>query len=114
MHLEVSFRNLNPRDEVRQRAQALFKKMEHFLDPAAEGQLIVAVEHGSAIVEMVVHTRGATFKSQEEDPDLRASLDKAMHSMENQLRRSKEKRVNRKGDSDLQGFEEADEEPTVV
>jgi ribosomal subunit interface protein len=96
MHLEVTFRNLNPREEIRRRAQALYNKLEHFLDAAATGQMVVGVEHGAAVVELVITSRGATYTVKEEDPDLRACLDRAMHSAENQLRRAKELRTNRR------------------
>jgi ribosome-associated translation inhibitor RaiA len=96
MHLEVTFRNLNPRDEIRRRAQALYDKLDHFLEQAATGHMIVGIDHGAAIVELVVTTRGQTYTVKEEDPDLRAALDRAMHSAENQLRRAKELRTNRR------------------
>ena len=111
MHLEVTFRNLNPREEVRKRAEALYEKLDRFLDAASEGQMTVGVEHGSAIVEVVVTSRGITYKSQEEDPDLRTALDRAMHSLENQLRRAKEKRTSHRGHTDAGAFDEADAEP---
>jgi ribosome-associated translation inhibitor RaiA len=96
MHLEVTFRNLNPREEIRRRAQALYKKLEHFLDAASTGQMVVGIDHGAAVVELVVTTRGATYTVKEEDPELRAALDRAMHSAENQLRRAKELRTSRR------------------
>ena len=111
MNLEVTFRNLNPREEVRKRAEALFEKLERFLDAAADGQMTVGVEHGAAIVEVVVTSRGVTYKAQEEDPDLRTALDRAMHGLENQLRRAKEKRTSHRSQQDPPGFDEADAEP---
>lgn len=95
MHLEVSFRNLKARDEIRVRAQTLFDKLERFLDSSTEGQLVVAVEHGNAIMELVVRSGGEVHSVTEEDTDLRASLDKAFHTMEDRLRRSKERRGDR-------------------
>ncbi len=111
MHLEVTFRNLNPRDEVRKRAQALYDKLDRFLDAASEGQMTVSVEHGAAIIEIVVTTRGTTFKVHEEDPDLRTSLDRAMHALENQLRRAKEKRTQHRQSEGGAEVEEFDAEP---
>ena len=95
MHLEVSFKNLRPREEIRTRAQALYGKLERFLDPAAEGTLLVNVEHGKAILELVVRTGGETHLVTEEDDDLRTALDRTFHTMEVRLGRSKEKRVGR-------------------
>jgi ribosome-associated translation inhibitor RaiA len=92
MHLEVSFRNLRPRDEVKARAQALYGKLERFLEPAAEGQLVVTVEHAKAIMELVIRTGGEVHTVNDE---LKAALDKTFHTMEVRLRRSKERRLDR-------------------
>lgn len=99
MHLEVSFRNLRARDEVKARAQALYAKLERFLDPAAEGQLVVAVEHSKAIMELVVRTGGEVHTVNEEDDELKTALDKAFHTMDVRLRRSKERRMDRQHES---------------
>jgi ribosomal subunit interface protein len=95
MHLEVSFRNLRSRDEVKTRAQALYAKLEKFLDPAAEASLVVTVEHAMAIMELIITTGGEVHTVKEEDPELRAALDKVFHTMDLRLRRSKEKRLDR-------------------
>jgi ribosomal subunit interface protein len=97
MQLEVTFRRLNPRDEVKKRAEALFAKFDRFLDPAAEGQLVVTVEHQQAICELVVISRGQTFKAEHADEQLRAAIDQVFHNMEEQLRRFKDKRTDRRG-----------------
>lgn len=94
MHLEVSFRNLRARDELKARAQALYDKLEKFLDPAAEGQLVVTVEHGNAILELVIRTSGEVHTVAEEDGELRSCLDRVFHTMEVRLRRSKERRLD--------------------
>lgn len=108
MHLEVTFKNLRPRDEIRRRASALHKKLERFLDPASEGQLVVAVEHGVACLELVMTVKGETHKAVEEHEDLRTALDKLFHTMEGQLRRSKERRIDRTrtGGPEVDGFVE--------
>lgn len=107
MHLEVSFKNLRPRDEIRQRGEHLYKKLSRFLDAASEGQLNVGIDHGKAVCELVVSAHGKMYSSTEEDDDLRTALDKLFHTMEGQLRRGKERRGERRrglpGKSD--GFE---------
>ena len=105
MHLEVTFKNLKPRDEIKKRAQALHKKLERFLDPASEGTLLVNVEHGSAVLELVITSHGESHVAKEEDPELRTSLDKVFHTMEQQLQRGKERRVSGRRDvSQPDGF----------
>ncbi|MBW1877937.1 MAG: ribosome-associated translation inhibitor RaiA [Deltaproteobacteria bacterium] len=95
MHLEVTFRNLAPREEVRQRADVLFSKLQRFLDPAAEGQLNIQVEHNVGRFELVLTTRGTVYKAAEEDEDLRTAMDRLFHRMEMQLRRAKERRIHK-------------------
>lgn len=111
MHLEITFKNLRPRQELRARAEALYAKLERFLDPAAEGHLIVAVEHSDAILELVVTTHGETHTVTEEDGELRTALDKLFHKMEIRLRRHKERRIDRRRGPapEADGFGSSDE-----
>lgn len=96
MHLEVTFRNLQAREEIQRRAQVLFQKLQRFLDPAAEAQLVLSVDHGSVVSELVVTSLGHSIKAAEEDQELRPALDRVFHTMENTLRRQKERRVDRR------------------
>ncbi|MCB9680407.1 MAG: HPF/RaiA family ribosome-associated protein [Alphaproteobacteria bacterium] len=95
MHLEVTFRNSRPREEVKRRAQALFTKLERFLDPATEATLVVTSEHGSRITELTVTSLDGVHTAHDEDEDLRTALDRTFHKIETSLRRAKEKRVDR-------------------
>jgi ribosomal subunit interface protein len=106
MHLEVTFKNLRPREEIRRRAQALHDKLDRFLDPASTSQLTVEVEHGRAILELVVHTKGGSHKVEAEHDELRHALDKLFHTVEEKLRRKKEKRIDkaRRGHGPEDGF----------
>ena len=116
MALEVSFRNIRPRDEIKKRGEVLYGKLERFLDPDAEGHLTVNIEHGQAILELVVVTRGDTQKAEEEHEELRTALDKVFHTMEMQLRRRKERREDRKrrGSEKQDGFGPADEDDDAL
>jgi len=115
MYLKVSFRNLRARTELRRRAQALFRKQHRFLDPAAEGHLTITVERRRALCELVVTTRGRTYKSLDDAEELRTSLDRVFHKMETQLRRAKGRRTDRHRGRDEQTDEiELLEEDVVV
>jgi ribosomal subunit interface protein len=96
MHLEVTFRNVKPREEVRKRASTLFSKLEHFLESAAEATLEIGAEHGVTRTELTVRTHGHTYQASDEDDDLRTSIDRTFHTVELSLRRAKEKRVDRR------------------
>ena len=92
MQLETTFRNVSARPEVKTRAEHLFAKLEKFLDPAATGHLIVSAEHGKVILEIVVKAAGGTYVAKEEDEELRNALDLVFHTIENQLRRAKDRK----------------------
>jgi len=97
MNLDVTFRNLRPRDEIRRRGDALYAKLERLLDPAADAHMVVSIEHHEAIVEVVVTTLGHVCKAEERSDDLRTAMDKAFHGVEEQLRRLKDKRTEKRG-----------------
>lgn len=92
MNLDVTFRNLTARPEIRRRAEGLHAKLDRFLDEAAKSQLVVAIEHDEAIVELVIQNLGGTYRAEHTDPDLRTALDLVFHTVEHQLRRAKDKR----------------------
>src|SRR5262245_31562987 len=94
MHLEVTFKNLHPRVEIRERAAALYAKLERFLEPAAQATLVVSVEHAKAVLELVVTTHGETHTVIEEEGEVRTALDKTFHTMDLRLRRAKERRAD--------------------
>lgn len=96
MNLEVTFRHMNARPEIRKRADALFAKLHRFLDESADGQLVITSEAGGLEVELVVTNRGATAKASESDDDMRTALDRAFHRIEDQLRRGKEKALGKR------------------
>ena len=111
MSIEVTFRNLSPREEILRRADALYKKLERFVDEATDAQLIVGIDHGEAQVELVVSSRGQTFTHAESSDELRTALDRLFHNMEHQLRRAKERRTDRRDRGERgDGFEPAHEE----
>jgi|JI61114BRNA_FD_contig_71_701859_length_653_multi_2_in_0_out_0_2 ribosomal subunit interface protein len=100
MRLEVTFKNLQPKEEIRRRASALFGKLERFLDSSSEGLLILRAEHGRTITELTVSARGQVFQASDEDEELRTSLDRTFHTIETSLRRAKERRVDRRRRND--------------
>lgn len=96
MHLEVTFKNVRARDEVRKRAQVLYAKLERFLDPAAEGLLIIAAEHGVFRTEVTVTAHTGVHQAHDEHEDLRTALDRTFHTVETALRRAKERREDQR------------------
>lgn len=95
MHLEITFRNLRARSEIRRRAEALYAKVERFLDPAATATLVITAEHQKFVTDLTVTTAGTVHQVEDEDADLRTALDRTFHRVETVLRRAKERRIDR-------------------
>jgi len=112
MSLEVSFRHMKPREEIRRRATALYGKLERFLDPSAEGSLVISFEHSVPAAEAHISAWGQVFKAESDDADLRTSIDRIFHTLENSLRRAKTRRVDawQKGSGREDGFVAPDDE----
>lgn len=112
MHLEVSFKNLKPREEIRKRAQALFGKLDRFLDATTQATLVVGVEHGTTGTELTVNSHGQIFQASDADEDLRTALDRTFHTIEVSLRRAKERRLDRRRENtdEVDGFSLADDD----
>jgi ribosomal subunit interface protein len=105
MGLTVTFRNLNAREEVRRRALALYEKVERFVDPAADASLVLSAEHGRVTAEVTILSRGTSFTATADDDELRSALDRAMHTIEEQLRRDHDRRTDRRaGPEVVDGF----------
>ena len=117
MHLEVTFRNLRPREEIRKRALALFAKLERFVDESTGATLEIAVEHGSTWTELNLTSHGQVFLAKDEDEDLRTALDRTFHTMDTNLRRAKERRLDRRRRTtgpEIDGFEAPAEDEEVT
>lgn len=96
MHLEVTFRNLRPREEVRRRGQVLYAKLERFLDPSADASLVITREHGVFRADLTIASKRALHQVHEEHDDLRTALDRSFHRIETAVRRTKERGTARR------------------
>jgi len=93
MKIEVTSRSDRIREDVRRYAAEKVEKLNHFFDRITSVRVVLSAEenerHG---VELVVAAGGgATFVAEERGPEPFAAVDLAVHKMERQLARHKEK-----------------------
>ena len=61
------------------------------LDKISSTHVTISVEKNRHIVEVVIHSHGATLHAKEETHDMYASIDQAVDKIETQAKRLKEK-----------------------
>ena len=98
MHVPVTItgRHIEISDPIR---DLLTERLGHackLLDKISSTHVTISVEKSRHIVEVVIHTHGATLHAKEETHDMYASIDQAVDKIETQAKRLKEKIKDRK------------------
>ena len=108
MRLDITFRNIEPSDSLRQRAEKKFGKVCKHLSEPIEGHLVLKVEKHRNSAELTVSGgKDEHFRVHEVTDDMYATIDGLMHKLERTVRRSKERRTDRNQaapGSDRDGF----------
>jgi len=102
-HIEIS-------DPIR---ELLTERLGHackLLDKISSTHVTISVEKNRHIVEVVIHSHGATLHAKEETHDMYASIDQAVDKIETQAKRLKEKIKDRKHVAEVSGAAEVEDE----
>ncbi len=96
MKLDVTFRNIEATDALRDRASAKFQKVARHLKEPIEGHLTLRVERHRHTAEIIVHSAGSeTLKTHETTGDMYASVDGVMKKLRTHVRRRRDQAVDR-------------------
>jgi putative sigma-54 modulation protein len=100
MRLQVSGRNVEVTDTLREYAEQKLGKLERQLHDLTRVELELAVERNpsiaaSHVAEATVWTKGPVLRAREASDDMRASIDQVMAKLERQVIRYREKRQRR-------------------
>ncbi len=123
MQLHVKGKNLEVGEGIRLYGEQKFRKLERILDDAAEVELELAEERNPSIsenhvAEATVRMKRHVVRARESSPDMKASIDQLVDKLERQIKKTREKRRNRRaqrvnGQSD-ETAPQATEEPLIV
>lgn len=106
-HLEIT-------DAIRDHAEKKAAKVEKFFDRIGNVQMILDIEGGNHVVEMIVSvTKGPTLIGVVSQNDMYASINMVVDKLERQLTKYKEKlksRKKRKGGIVVEDFEDEENE----
>lgn len=91
MKVSVTFRHMEGSEAVRQHIDTHFDQLKKFMIKPTGANVILSVEKFRHTAEVVLLERDFQAKATETTNDMYASLDKAFHKIESQLKKHKEK-----------------------
>jgi len=115
LNIKVNARHMDITEAIRDHCQEKATKLQRYYDRIINVDVIVDLDAGTPTVEVVVQaSQNNTFVGKHRGQDMYGCIDNAMHKVEQQLRRYKDKVRNRKGPSHAEQLEQAEavqEEP---
>jgi len=91
MQLNITFRNLDSSDSLKEYAQDKVERVHKYLDRAGEAHVVLSLERHLHHADITIQSGAWLLRGRETSEDMYASIDLAMDKIERQLRRYKEK-----------------------
>jgi len=91
MRLNITFRNLDATDALKQYTSEKIERVHKYLDRAGEAHVVLSLERHLQHADISIHAGAFLLRGREKSEDMYASIDLAMDKIERQLRRYKEK-----------------------
>lgn len=95
MNIKVTGKNIEITGAIREYIEKRLEKLERFASPNTEINVVCSVEREEQIIEIQISTGKEFLRVEERNPDLYASVDLALDKAERQLRKEKEKRIEK-------------------
>ncbi|MCU0614773.1 MAG: ribosome-associated translation inhibitor RaiA [Desulfobacterales bacterium] len=104
MHTSVTFKNIDPSDNLRTYAEEKLDRFDRFLDSPAEANVVLSVEKFRHIAEINVIGRKLNIVGKEETNDMYSAIDMVLDKIGKQLKKNKEKIRDRRGGAKIGEF----------
>lgn len=91
MQINVSFRHTDPSEPLKLYAEEKLSRVKKYLEEPIEAHVILKVEKFRHIAEVSVDAPGLRLNGAEETDDMYTSIDLLVDSLENQVKKGKEK-----------------------
>jgi len=108
--ITITGRHIEITEPIREYVTEKIGRACKLLDKISSAHVTLSVEKHRHIVEVVIHSRGATLHAKEETHDMYASIDQVLDKVEIQANRLKEKVKDRKHAVEVVGAVEDEEE----
>jgi len=91
MQTSVTFKNLDPSDNLKSYVSNKLNKLDKLLDNPAEANVVLSVEKIRHIAEIKVTGDRLNINCREKTNDMYSSIDMALNKLEKQIKKSKQK-----------------------
>ncbi|MBE6597286.1 MAG: ribosome-associated translation inhibitor RaiA [Ruminococcaceae bacterium] len=119
MKVNVIGRQMNVWNEMKETIDAKIAKLDKYFGDDCSATVTLSSKHNQKCLEITINSSGIIFRSEVEDETFRNALDRAIYSIERQIRKNKTRlqRQLRKGAFDngiIETNEDIEEEPEFV
>ncbi len=96
MHIDITFKNIDPSDALKDYAKKRLTKIGKFIDRPAEAHVILSVEKIRHKAEVTLNADGVIINAIEITEDMYSAIDIVMEKLERQVKKHKEKAPGQK------------------
>jgi putative sigma-54 modulation protein len=104
MRTSVTFKNIDPSDNLKAYAEDKLDRFDRFLDSPAEANVVLSVEKFRHIAEINIIGRKLNIVGKEETNDMYSAIDMVLDKIGKQLKKNKEKIRDRRGGAKIGEF----------
>ncbi len=91
MHMNITFRNLDASDSLKEHARERVERVSKFLDKAGDAHVVLSLERHLHHADVTLHSGAFVLRGRDKSSDMYASIDQAVEKIERQLTRYKDK-----------------------
>ena len=110
MQTSITFKNIDPSDNLRAYVSDKLDRFDKLLDNPAEANVVLSVEKFRHIAEINIFGDRLNINGKEETNDMYSAIDMTLDKLETQIKKSKEKIKKRRGGANHKAKEILDED----
>ena len=89
MKVNIIGRQMNVWEEMKESIEIKLKKLDKYFDDEASATVTLSCKHNKKCLEITITASGIIFRSEVEEETFRNALDRAVYSIERQIRKNK-------------------------
>jgi len=113
MQTSVTFKNLDPSENLKTYVSEKLDRLDRYLDNPAEANVVLTVEKFRHIVEINLSGDRLSINGKDETNDMYSAIDMALDKLEKQIKKTKEKIKERRSGGNYKTKDISDEETAV-
>ena len=113
MQTSVTFKNLDPSENLKSYVSEKLDRLDRYLDNPAEANVVLTVEKFRHIAEINLSGDRLSINGKDETNDMYSAIDMALDKLEKQIKKTKEKIKERRSGGNYRTKDISDEDTTV-